>query len=151
MQTQTIVDQLASVPIGTIIAWVAVIAGILTSVSAVTVKLYKAFSKYKERSDEYEEQKKVIKTHTETLNTMSSILVKIEDQMKEQVEVNKNQIKHSIVIACDRAISERKISAGALKSLMELYEEYTDVFKGNGYVKALVDKVLLLPVIGTLE
>ena len=151
MQTQTIIDQLSRVPVGTIIAWVVVVAGILASVSALTVKLYKAFSKYKEKADEYEEQKRELKEHSEAFIGMSKILEDIQAQMKEQVEVNKNQIKHSIVLACDKAISEGQISAGALKSLMELFSEYTDVFHGNGYVKALVDKVLQLPVSGRLE
>ena len=151
MQTQTILDQLARVPIGTIIAWVVVIAGILTSVSAITVKLYKAFSKYKEKADEYEGLKNDLRDHANTLNEMSNVLIKIQSEMQEQVEVNRNQVKHSIVVACDKALSEGRISAGALESLMDLFSEYTDVFHGNGYVKALVDKVLRLPVTGRLE
>lgn len=151
MQTQSIVEELVKVPVGTIIAWVVVIAGILTSVSAITVKLYKVFSKYKEKADEYEGQKEELKKHAETLTSINETLQTIQSEMKEQVEVNKNQIKHSIVLACDKALSEGRISASALESLMELFEEYTDVFHGNGYVKALVDKVLRLPVTGRLE
>lgn len=151
MQAQTIAEELVKVPIGTIIAWVAVIAGILTSVSTITVKLYKVFSKYKEKADEYEGQKEELKKHAETLTSINDTLQTIQAEMKEQVEVNKNQIKHSIVLACDKALSEGRISASALESLMELFEEYTDVFHGNGYVKALVDKVLKLPVTGRLE
>lgn len=151
MQTQTIIDGLASVPIGTIVAWVTIVAGILAGVSAITVKLYKVFSKYKEKADEYEGLKSDLRAHAETLDKMSKILVKIQGEMQEQVEVNRNQVKHSIVVACDKALSEGRISAGALESLMDLFEEYTDVFHGNGYVKALVDKVLRLPVTGRLE
>lgn len=151
MQTQTVIDQLANVPIGTIIAWVVVVAGILTTVSAVTIKLYKAFSKYREKADEYEGLKNDLKSHATTLHEMSNILIKIQSEMQEQVDVNRNQVKHSIVVACDKALSEGRISAGALESLMDLFGEYTDVFHGNGYVKALVDKVLRLPVTGRLE
>ena len=82
---------------------------------------------------------------------MNKILATIQSEMQEQVEVNKNQVKHSIVVACDKSLSEGRISASALESLMELFEEYTDVFHGNGYVKAMVDKVLRLPVTGRLE
>ena len=151
MQTETIVNQLVNIPIGTIIAWIAVIAGILTSVSAITVKLYKAFSKYKEKADEYDGLKNDLKEHSNTLNEMGKILTTIQGEIREQVEVNRNQVKHSIVVACDKALSEGRISAGALESLMDLFSEYTDVFHGNGYVKALVDKVLRLPVTGRLE
>ena len=38
-----------------------------------------------------------------------------------------------------------------LRSLEELYEEYTRIFNGNGYVKTLVMKVRALPVVGVLD
>ena len=144
MQTQTIIDQLIHVQIGTIIAWVAVISGIIASISAITVKLYKAFSKYKDKSDEYEKQKEALQSHESTLQDMSKVLTSL-------VEINKDQLKHSIVTTCDVAIAEGKISAGAFKSLMELFSAYTDVFHGNGYIAALVEKVRQLPVVGRLE
>lgn len=151
METQSIIEDLAMVPVGTIIAWVTVIAGILASVSAITVKLYKVFIKYKKRADENEEQRNEIKAHAEALEEIKVALASIQAALGEQRDVNLKQIRYSIVCACDKAISEEKISAGSLKSLMDLYSEYTDVFHGNGYVKALVDKVLLLPVVGRLE
>lgn len=151
MDTQPILNTLAEIPLGVVIGWIAVIAGILTGVSATTVKLYKVFTKYKERADENEEQKKELQEHAQTLIEIKNSLVNIQSSLSEQRDVNLKQIRYSIVCACDKALAEEHISAGALKSLMDLYSEYTDVFHGNGYVKALVDKVLLLPVVGRLE
>lgn len=151
MQTQTVIEELVTIPIGTIIAWVTVIAGILASVSAITVKLYKVFIKYKAKADKNEEQRKEIEAHAKTLEEIKKSLAYIQEALGEQREVNLKQIRYSIVCACDKAISDGQISAGSLKSLMDLYSEYTDVFHGNGYVKVLIDKVLVLPVIGKLE
>ena len=45
MESQDIIQQLSAIPVGTIIAWVTVLAGIIGVVSTGTIKLYKIFEK----------------------------------------------------------------------------------------------------------
>ena len=49
--TQNVWDFLSGIPIGTIAACVIVICAIIGFLCAVTIKLYKAFEKYKEVKD----------------------------------------------------------------------------------------------------
>ena len=150
-ETQTAINTLAQIPIGTIIAWLGIFAGIITGICTATVKLYKLFTKYKEKSDEDEDLKEKIKEHADTLGCIKKSIDEIKTVLDEQYEINFMQRRHSIVVVCEQALNDGKISAGLLQSTLDLYEEYRDLMHGNGYVKILIDKVVKLPVIGSLE
>lgn len=151
MDTKSVWDLLSSIPIGTVLAWVFVIAAIATFLCTGTIKLYKVFTKYKKVKDENEKQKSLLDKHDKALEDINESLKRITEALEEQKEVNLKQIRHEIVHTCDDAISAGKISASKLRSLEEMYEEYIDVFHGNGYVKTLVCKVRTLPVVGRLD
>ena len=42
---------------------------------------------------------------------------------------------------CEDALERGEMSTNKLQSLEEMYEEYTDLFHGNGYVKTLMTRV----------
>lgn len=151
MDSNSVWEFLSSIPIGTIIAWIIVIFTIIALICTGTIKLYQVFAKYTKLKDENEEQKKLLKKHDEVLNEVNDSLKKINLSLEEQKEVNLKQIRYAIVHTCDDAISDGKISAGKLRSLEEMYQEYVDIFHGNGYVKTLVFKVRDLPVYGKLD
>ena len=44
-----------------------------------------------------------------------------------------------------------EISINKLRSLEEMYEEYVEIFHGNGYVKTLMERVRKLPIVGKLD
>ena len=75
----------------------------------------------------------------------------IKKSLDEQKEVNLKQVRYNIVHACDDAISAGAISAGKLRSIEEMYEEYTSIFHGNGYVKTMVLKARQLPISRQLD
>lgn len=151
MDSNSVWDILSGIPIGTVIAWVAVIVAIIVAVCAGIINAYKIFSKYRKLKDENEERKKLIQKHDQVLGEINESLNKITASLEEQKNVNLKQIRCTIVHTCDDAIAKGNITAGKLRSLEEMYDEYVNVFHANGYVKTLVTKVRKLPVHGKLD
>ena len=151
MDTKSVWDLLSGISIGTAIAWITVIFAIIAFICTGTVKTYQLFEKYKEAKDKTEKQKTVIQSHDNTLKEIEKALLEIKDSLNEQKEVNLKQIRHTIIHTCEEALEKGEISINKLRSLEEMYEEYVDVFHGNGYVKTLVYKVRKLKVVGKLD
>lgn len=149
--TSSIWELLGSIPVGTVAAWVAVLIAIVSAICAGVLKLYKVFLKYKEAKDKSEANDKAIHEYGEVLKEVRESLSRLEVKFKEQEEVNLKQLRRDIVHICDEAIAVNRISAGKLKLLEELFEEYTEVFHANGYVKTLVVKARKVPVEGKLD
>lgn len=151
MDTQSIWDLLSSIPIGTIVAWIVVICAIITVLCTGAIKLYKVFTKYKEMKDKDLKQTEVIINHDNTLREIEKSLQSINKSLEEQKEVNLKQIRHTIVHTCEEALEKGEISINKLRSLEEMYEEYVEIFHGNGYVKTLMERVRKLPIVGKLD
>lgn len=151
MDTQSIWDLLSSIPIGTIVAWIVVIYAIITVLCTGAIRLYKVFTKYKEMKDKDLKQTEVIINHDNTLREIEKSLQSINKSLEEQKEVNLKQIRHTIVHTCEEALEKGEISINKLRSLEEMYEEYVEIFHGNGYVKTLMERVRKLPIVGKLD
>ena len=142
--TQNVWDFLSGIPIGTIAAWVIVICAIIGFLCAGTIKLYKAFEKYREVKDMNEKYKRTLEQQGEQLNDISGKVDKLLDCLEVQRKINYKQVRLSIVRICNEAIDKGEISASQHKSLMEMYDEYTESFadmKPNGYVHQLINMV----------
>lgn len=151
MDTQSVWELLSDISVGTIVAWIIVICAIIAALCTGTIKLYKAFEKYKEVKDKNVEQEKIIREHEKTLNDISKSLQDIQKSLDEQKEVNLKQIRHTIVQTCEDALDRGEISINKLRSLEEMYDEYIEIFHGNGYVKTLVLRTRELPITGKLD
>lgn len=151
MDTNSIWNLLGNITIGTAIAWIVVISSIVATIVTGAVKTYQLFEKYKEAKDKTEKQESVIESHDNTLKDINNTLQEIKESLEEQKEVNLKQIRHTIVHTCEEALEKGEISINKLRSLEEMYEEYVEVFHGNGYVKTLVYKVRKLKVVGKLD
>ena len=151
MDNQSAIDTLSSISVGQIIAWFSVISAIITAICTGTIKLYKVFTKYREAKDKNEKQEKIIESHETTLKEIDKTLQEIKKSLEEQKEVNLKQVRHTIVHTCEDALDRGEISINKLRSLEEMYEEYIDIFHGNGYVKTLVEKVRQLKVVGKVD
>lgn len=149
MDSKTIWEILSSIPIGTVVSWIVVVCAIFSAFGAGVVKLYKIFNGYKKLKDENDNFHKLVEGHNEELKLIKDALGDIQKSLGEQKDVNLKQIRHSLVDACEQAISDNHITINKLKSLEELFEEYTDIFHANGYVKTLITKVRTLEVIGS--
>ncbi len=151
MDNQSAIDTLSSISVGQIIAWFSVISAIITAICTGTIKLYKVFTKYREAKDKNEKQEKIIESHETTLKEIDKTLQEIKKSLEEQKDVNLKQVRHTIVHTCEDALDRGEISINKLRSLEEMYEEYIDIFHGNGYVKTLVEKVRQLKVVGKVD
>jgi len=152
MDTASIWAMLSDIKVGSLIAWGIVIIAIITAIVKGVMKLYTFFTKYKNLKEENEKQSELLKGHDETLKKINECLEKMNKRLDEQSEVNLKQIRHTIVYTCYDAIAAGEIQIGKLKSLEEMYDEYTNIFHGNGYVKTLVERVReQLPIVGNLD
>lgn len=150
METTDVIQTLSSIPIGTIIAWVTVIAGIITAIVTGTIKLYKAFEKTHEMKEENLEFRKMVKDHDEQLKLINDKLSCIQDNLTKRDKADLKSMRYSIVRAGEEYVSMGKITIRQLRALEELFEDYHDKH-GNGYVTTLMRKVRALPVIGRLD
>lgn len=151
MDSNSVWSVLSNIPIGIIVTWVVSIASIIAVICVGIIKLYKVFTKYSQLKRENEDQKALIQKHDTVLIEVNELLQGITTSLNEQKQVSLKQIRHMIIHICDDAIAAERISAGKLRLLEELYSDYVDIFKGNGYVKTLVVKVRTLPVMGKLD
>ena len=144
-------EVILNVPVGKLLAWIIVIASIVGAIVGLTIKLYKVFSKVHELKSADEKKSQMLEELYGKMQEIHEQLCSVQDNLNVQREVNLKQVRYQIVHTCDDAISAGSISAGKLKSLEELYEEYTNIFHGNGYVKTIMIKVRKLPVTGNLD
>lgn len=151
MDTNSVWEALSKIPIGNIISIGAVVCSVIFTLYKAAIKLFEIFSKYKAVKEDDEYQKALLKEHDKVLESVNESLSEIKASLEEQKDVNLKQIRHTIVHTCDDAIALGYITAGKLKSLEEMFDEYTIVFHGNGYVKTLVEKTRALPVKGRLD
>ena len=151
MDTTSVWSTLSGITIGSLVAWCVVIVVIVTTIVKGVIKLYTFFDKYKQLKEENANQSKLIKEHDETLKSINESLAKINKRLDEQSDVNLKQVRHTIVHTCYDAIAAGEIQIGKLKSLEEMFDEYLNVFHGNGYVRSLVERVRKLPVVGSLD
>ena len=150
MEANDVIQTLSSIPIGTIIAWVTVIVGIITAIVTGTIKLYKAFEKTHEMKEENLEFRKMVKDHDEQLKLINDKLSCIQDNLTKRDKADLKSMRYSIVRAGEEYVSMGKITIRQLRALEELFEDYHDKH-GNGYVTTLMSKVRALPVIGRLD
>lgn len=151
MDNSSAVEALSSITVGQIIAWFSVFCAVVTAICTGTIKMYKLFTKYREAKDKNEKQDKTIQSHEDTLKEIESTLQDIRKSLAEQKDVNLKQVRHTIVHTCEDALDRGEISINKLRSLEEMYEEYIEIFHGNGYVKTLMEKVRQLKVVGKLD
>lgn len=152
MNKNEVIELLSSISIGTIIAWVVVIAMIVGLIGAGFVKLYKVFDKTRKIKEKDDEIKKMVKDHDEKLSEISTQLSDIQGILKKQDESNLKSMRHSIVRACEEAIVRGTITIREYRSLYELYDEYHDERHGNGYVTSLMKKLNAnVQIIGKLD
>ena len=146
MDTKPVVETLAAIPVGTIVAWGMVICGIVAAIVAGIVKLYKTFEKYRKYKEEDEEQKATLKRHDEILCDIQNSLHRIEDNYRTDHDVQKRRLKHDITECCNDALREGKIRLSTLRSIEEMFEDYKHVYEGNSWVHTLVEKIEQLPI-----
>ena len=143
---------LSEIQVGTIAAW----AVVMTSIIGVAIKFSQNFLKLVDKYHSTQEERKEIiakldeqnekftKAISDLADSVANLdkrLDTIQDGLHVQEEVNLKQIRNDIITICDEAIINERISERKYQLLIELFEEYTTVFHGNGYVADSVEKV----------
>lgn len=141
METNVVWELLSNLSVGTVMAWILGICAIIAVLCTGTIKLYKLFSKYKQLKDEDIRQHDLLAEHEKILNEIKESIKRIEEANEMQKEVDLKVIRHLIVNSCEEALAHGFITENQLKALEEMFEEYTHVFNGNGYVKGLMIRV----------
>lgn len=141
MNAGSVFESLSSLTVGTVAAWLIAIAAIITTICTGTIKLYKVFSKYRQLKDEDERQRNILLEHDTILKEIKASVKQINDSMDKQSDVDLKVIRYLLVNSCEDALAARYVSESKLKILEEMFEEYTSVFHGNGYVKVLMERV----------
>lgn len=85
------------------------------------------------------------------MSVFGTKLDKIIGQLDKRESLDFKKLRNQIVQLGEDAIERKSISIRKLKSLEELYSEYTDKYDGNSYVATLMKKVRDIPVIGRLN
>lgn len=150
MKTNDVVAILSSIPIGTIIAWITVIGGMLTGICAGTIKLYKLFEKTHEMKEENEEFIQLVKSHDEQLLAIKQSIDVIQDTLDRREKSEIKRLRYSLIRAMEEYVSKGEITIRQLMSLEESFEDYHN-HNGNGYVTTMMRKVRALPVKGKLD
>ena len=150
MKTNDVVAILSSIPIGTIIAWITVIGGMLTGICAGTIKLYKLFEKTHEMKEENEEFIRLVKAHDEQLQAIKQSIDVIQDTLDRREKSEIKRLRYSLIRAMEEYVSKGEITIRQLMSLEESFEDYHN-HNGNGYVTTMMRKVRALPVKGKLD
>lgn len=140
-------DFLSGIPIGTIVAWVIVIASVITAIVVGITKLYKVFTKYRDFEDEHKNKDNQIQTIVKGMNEIKADIGEMKKTMQKQQEVNFKQLQNTIIMNCNNAIKKKGITSEQLRFLEDTYKDYEDIFHGNSYVKGLMMKVRKLPLI----
>ena len=102
-------------------------------------------------TEHWDESKKIRSKYDDRFVSFNDKLDKIIEHLDKKDTLDFKKLRHSIVTAGESYIEKGKITIRQLKSLSEMYEEYTDTYDGNSYVETLMNKVVELPVIGKLN
>ena len=115
-------------------------------------KLEETETKFDKREHSHWEESKMIKEQYDSrISNVTDKLDIILEKLDRQDQLDLKKLRHSIVRAGEESIEKGKITIRALKSLEEMYEEYSTNYHANSYVTTLMDKVRILPVIGKLN
>jgi hypothetical protein len=129
---------LANLRVGTVVAWILVIAAIVVAVAFGIRKLFKLFRDYSAYTEKKEETENRLKAHDETL---TKIVQSNEIQTKLLIQV----VRSNIIVICQNAITAGYITDVQLREVTELYELYENS-GGNSYASMLMAKVKTLPI-----
>lgn len=143
--------KMAQIPIGTIFAWMMAIAFVVSIASTVAVKIYKIIKKYNDAKEENDLLKKKIIIHDEKIDNLDKKIDKILHALDKQDKEELSRLRHSIVRAGEEYVKQGSITIRQLRSLEELFDEYHNERKANGYVTTLMMKVRSLTVVGKLD
>ncbi len=102
-------------------------------------------------TEHWDESKQIRNNYDSRFVNFNDKLDKIIEQLEKKDSLDFKKLRHSIVQAGESYIEKGQITIRQLKTLEDMFEEYTTNYNGNSYVSTLMTKVRMLPVIGKLN
>lgn len=155
MTEAEIVSEISAIPVGRILAWVAVVAAVIIGVYKVCRYAYKISTNVNKILDTYKQQEEKSNTHEQKLQKLQEELSVVKESLYRFEDDRLAQKRYDLVKAGETCLERGTISIRELKAISECYEQYKrpgrDGVVHNGYVATLMEKVSELPVTGQLD
>lgn len=151
MDAKDLADVLSGVPLSTAIIWGSVIIALFGAVIVGIIRLYRVFSHFREIQDNHDKNVELLLKHDEILDEMNELLKRIDEKIDTEADVHMRSLKHTITTKCNRAIKEEEILMSELRSIEEMYEDYTNIYHGNSWAHTLVEKARNLPIVYDID
>ena len=152
MDTESILNWLSDISVGTIIAVITVVgiigAGVWKAVSAI-IHLYDSYTEIREERDQLRQK---VEDHDREIEDIkgqfagaiegiTQQLSEIKYALDEQRETKIKELRHQITVAAETALANTTMTVREWTSLHEMVDEYVNKYHQNWYVKPLIAKV----------
>lgn len=152
MDTETILNWLSNISVGTIIAVVTAIGIVGASIWKVVSMIIHLHNSYTEIREERDQLRQKVEDHGRELGDIkgqfaSAIegitqqLSEIKSALDEQRETKIKELRHQITVAAEMALANGTMTVREWTSLHEMVDEYVIKYHQNWYVKPLIAKV----------
>lgn len=152
MDTDTILNWLSNISIGTIIAVVTAIGIVGAGIWKVVSMIIHLHDSYTEIREERDQLKQKVEDHNRELEDIKGQFVcaiegitqqlsEIKSALGEQRETKIKELRHQITVAAETALANGTMTVREWTSLHEMVDEYVNKYHQNWYVKPLIAKV----------
>lgn len=152
MDTETILNWLSGISVGTIIALVTAVGIIGAGVWKVVSMIIHLHDSYTEIREERDQLKQKVEDHGRELEDIKGQFVcaiegitqqlsEIKSALDEQRETKIKELRHQITVAAETALANGTMTVREWTSLHEMVDEYVNKYHQNWYVKPLIAKV----------
>lgn len=152
MDTETVLNWLSNISIGTIIAVVTAIGIIGAGIWKVISMIIHLHDSYTEIREERDQLKQKVEDHDRELEDIkgqfagaiegiTQQLSEIKFALDEQRETKIKELRHQITVAAETALANGTMTVREWTSLHEMVDEYVNKYHQNWYVKPLIAKV----------
>lgn len=152
MDTETILNWLSGISVGTIIALVTAAGIIGAGVWKVVSMIIHLHDSYTEIRKERDQLKQKVEDHGRELEDIKGQFVcaiegitqqlsEIKSALDEQRETKIKELRHQITVAAETALANGTMTVREWTSLHEMVDEYVNKYHQNWYVKPLIAKV----------
>lgn len=150
--TESILERLSMIPIGTIIAIIAAVSVICIGcwkVISQMIKLYDMYTNVRDDRDHTKQQvednssaiKELRDQFTEAISDIKGQLSTIIDAQNEHRETKITELRHAITVTGENALANGEMTVREYTSLHEMADKYLHVYHQNWYVESLIAKV----------
>lgn len=152
MDTETILNWLSNISVGTIIAVVTAIGIVGAGIWKVVSMIIHLHDSYTEIREERDQLKQKVEDHDRELEDIkgqfagaiegiTQQLSEIKFALDEQRETKIKELRHQITVAAETALANGTMTVREWTSLHEMVDEYVNKYHQNWYVKPLIAKV----------